>query len=69
MIVAGMGFSRGRSSRTVGADAATTAAGLTYLHWFLPGMALHSRWWRWDRRWRHRHRQADDGGADGGRYC
>ena len=25
---------------TVGADAATTAAGMTYLHWFLPGLAL-----------------------------
>lgn len=26
--------------RTLGADAATVAAGLDYLHWFLPGMAL-----------------------------
>jgi putative MATE family efflux protein len=26
--------------RTLGADAATTAAGITYLHWFLPGLAL-----------------------------
>lgn len=26
--------------RSVGADAATVAAGSTYLHWFLPGMAL-----------------------------
>ncbi len=26
--------------RTVGADAATVAAGTTYLHWFLPGLAL-----------------------------
>lgn len=26
--------------RTLGADAATTQAGIEYLHWFLPGMAL-----------------------------
>src|ERR1700680_1436813 len=26
--------------RLLGADAATMAAGVTYLHWFLPGLAL-----------------------------
>ena len=38
-IVAGYGLS-GLFMGTVGADAATTTAGVTYLHWFLPGMAL-----------------------------
>ncbi len=38
-IIAGYGFS-GLYMGTVGADPATTAAGMTYLHWFLPGMAL-----------------------------
>ncbi|GAB3347061.1 MATE family efflux transporter [Lysobacter tyrosinilyticus] len=30
----------GAYMHTLGADAATTAAGITYLHWFLPGLAL-----------------------------
>ncbi len=38
-IVAGYSLS-GLFMGTVGADAATTAAGMSYLHWFLPGMAL-----------------------------
>ncbi|GAB3389644.1 MATE family efflux transporter [Lysobacter fragariae] len=37
--VGGSAFS-GAYMRTLGADAATTAAGITYLHWFLPGLAL-----------------------------
>ena len=38
-VVAGYALSRPFMG-TVGADAATTAAGVTYLYWFLPGMAL-----------------------------
>jgi putative MATE family efflux protein len=38
-IVAGYALS-GPFMATVGADPATTAAGMTYLYWFLPGMAL-----------------------------
>jgi putative MATE family efflux protein len=30
--------------RSIGADAATTAAGITFLHWFLPGLALQYVW-------------------------
>ncbi len=38
-IIAGYSLS-GPFMGTVGADTATTAAGITYLYWFLPGMAL-----------------------------
>lgn len=38
-LVAGYGLS-GAFMGSVGADPATTVAGLDYLHWFLPGMAL-----------------------------
>lgn len=38
-LVAGYGLS-GAFMGSVGADRATTVAGLDYLHWFLPGMAL-----------------------------
>jgi putative MATE family efflux protein len=38
-IIAGYALS-GLFMGAVGADIATTAAGVTYLHWFLPGMAL-----------------------------
>jgi putative MATE family efflux protein len=38
-VVAGYGLG-GMYLRSIGADAATTAAGIEYLHWYLPGLAL-----------------------------
>lgn len=38
-VVSGYGFG-GSYLRSIGADAATTAAGIAYLHWYLPGLAL-----------------------------
>ncbi|MBK7251746.1 MAG: MATE family efflux transporter [Gammaproteobacteria bacterium] len=39
MLLAGYALA-GPYMESIGADAGTTAAGTTYLHWFLPGMAL-----------------------------